>query len=54
MDHIDLKGMAPVVNGEHMALRNIYVRLHAMYGDRMIFELENKKDSGALVRLGCR
>ena len=47
-------GRIPSVSGEHMALRNIYVRLHAMYGSSMIFELENGKNGGALVRLGCR
>ena len=51
---MDGPGNMPAVSGEHMALRNIYVRLHAMYGSSMIFELENGENNGALVRLGCR
>ena len=52
-DHTDRAGSIPDVSGEHMALRNIYVRLHAMYGSSMIFELENGENGGAVVRLGC-
>ncbi len=37
----------------HMALRNIYVRLRAMYGSNTIFELENGEQGGARVRIGC-
>lgn len=52
MSLIDLKNILPNLNLEGMGLMNIYIRLKILYGDDLVFTIENGMNGGSRITFG--
>lgn len=54
MEEIHRTGVLPSLELEGMGLLNLFIRMDMMYGDRILFTIENKEQGGAAVTIGFR
>ncbi len=47
-------GKIPAMTVDGMGILNIFIRMHLYYGEDTIFEIENLKEGGAVVRMGAK
>ncbi|QGQ99412.1 HAMP domain-containing protein [Paenibacillus psychroresistens] len=50
----DLLKSMPSLKINGMGLMNIYIRLKLLYGDKMIFKLDNRFEGGAVITIGVK
>jgi two-component system sensor histidine kinase YesM len=52
IEEINRNGLIPSLELEGMGLLNIYIRLKLAYKNKMIFQLGNSIDGGAVITIG--